>query len=91
MRHRGRLVDIGVGIGMGLLEKIFLDQVWQIWMADSLTKAMQAVWVFRSYHLAVRRSTSKCSSPRHTMGLGEEDFVVDRLLMCSSRLIVVII
>ena len=41
---------IGISIGMGSLEKIFLNQVREVWMANFLTETMQAVWVVWGYH-----------------------------------------
>jgi hypothetical protein len=45
----GRRVVFGVGIWVGLLEKVFADEVGEVWMADLMTEAMEAVWVFGSY------------------------------------------
>ena len=36
---------VGVGVGVGSLEKILLNQVWKVWVANLLAKTMQAVWV----------------------------------------------
>ena len=36
---------VGVGVGVGSLEKILSNQVWKVWVANLLAKTMQAVWV----------------------------------------------
>lgn len=45
----GGLVGVGVGVGVSLLGKIFPNQVWEVWVANPLTEAMQAVWVVWGY------------------------------------------
>ena len=41
---------VGVGVGVGSLEKILLNQVWKVRVANLLAKTMQAVWVVWSCH-----------------------------------------
>ena len=41
---------VGVGVGMGSLQKILSSQVWKVRVTNILTKTMQAVWVVRSCH-----------------------------------------
>jgi len=42
-------IIIGVGVRVGLLEKVFSNKVWEVWITNSLPKAVEAVRVFPGY------------------------------------------
>ena len=44
----GRRVVFWVGVSMGLFGKVFADEVGEVWVADLVTKAVEAVWVIES-------------------------------------------
>ena len=43
------LFSVWIDVGVGSLEQIFSNEVWEIWVANPLAKTMQAVGVVRSY------------------------------------------
>ena len=44
----GRRVVFWVGVRVGLFGKVFADEVGEVWVANLVTEAVEAVWVIES-------------------------------------------
>ena len=78
-----------VAIGVGTLEEISSNKVWKVRVADASTETVEAVWVVWGYHQG-QVGLEKGVRDR-TVSLGEEDLVVDRVLIRGPALIVIFI